>query len=564
MGLNVQNSEKLPLVDGCIPNPSLGFGEKAKDWPPYQTCCQKVRRLVLPILLGVLCLCVGATVGIVVSLPIAIAVSSGAIISIGLHVGFGLGFIGIVALAIVMVKNRYRSIPGTAYLKPSPKEIGAAPVGSFNEKNSVLLTKHAVETSNWKLNLIRNAKQSIEISGSFCGGPLFQEALAIIKKRLVENPNLKVHIISANVLLDAKDLKDLDNLEKLFPNNFKVLKTTDMFALTPAFCNFNNHVKVVCVDEKYFVVGGTNFYHLMGTTKGDKDLEHAHDATLTDRSMAAGYRDMDIVGRGEIAKTLRLEFYKLWALWEHRLSSNPAFEPKNRYFAINRAEKCTSKKWLKAAAKKRIVKNVKMKVLVCDAEKPNAITSEYVRMINSAKKTVLIANYTFNPAKEILVAAQKAVKSKTKVTVITNGVLDVSPPSHAMFIKPNHNNYLPLMVGREVSLKDNREKLSKECDANGRHIKIYEYAKKNIIYHTKVLVADDTVTIGSYNLNKKSRWDEELNIVIENPEVVKKFMENFSKDIKPKLSRPVKFDKAFDNYNSWMAWLQDNVVQYFV
>jgi phosphatidylserine/phosphatidylglycerophosphate/cardiolipin synthase-like enzyme len=566
MTSGIHNNDTLPAVDGFIPRPELGFGEKAEEWPPQITCCQKVRSLALPILLGVTMLLSGVFLGAVSLIPIAIFVKSSAILSLGAGIGAAVGGMGVLALAGFMISNRYRNFPKTASMKPACDLTNVTPLGTYNNKNSVLVTQHAKETFDWKLDLIKSAQRSIEISGNFCGGERFREALAIIKERLKENAQLKVHIIVTdslhNSLLDKEDKAMLSGLEKAFPNNFYVLRTKDMFSLTPSLRNYGNHVKLVAVDEKYFVVGGTNFYHKY-SSKGDKPIEHDHLSTPSDRFVAAGFRDIDIVGRGELAKTLRLEFFKLWAVWEHRMASDHNFKPSNRYFPVEKNEKCTNQKWKDAAAKDRVVKHVKMKALICDAEKPNAITAEYARVISQAKKAVTIANYTFNPAKEILQATQDAVKRKVKVSLVTNGIFPTSPPSHQVFIKPNHDNYLPLLVGREVSVTDTREQLLKDYKANRACVKIKEYAVPNIMYHAKVLIGDDTVIIGSYNLNKKSLWDEELNLTIESPEVAKKFRETLAKDSRSKLSKPVTFDTAYDNYNTWMSWFQNNVVAYF-
>src|SRR5207237_1197942 len=101
MVISARNSEQLPAIEGFIPNPSLGFGEKMKNWPPYQTCCQKVRRLALPILLGIVCVVLGATLGAAIAVPIAIAASSQAIIGWGLSIGIAIGSLGVAALAVL-------------------------------------------------------------------------------------------------------------------------------------------------------------------------------------------------------------------------------------------------------------------------------------------------------------------------------------------------------------------------------------------------------------------------------------------------------------------------------
>lgn len=551
-------NEVLPPIGGHTPNPLLGFGERALGWPTQQSTCDKLRRFALPLLLGLFITTTGALLGTIVGVPIALIVGSAAIIGIGAAIGSGVGFIAVATLAVIMVCRRYRQCPDTKTLLPKVPVSNAIPVGKFNNENSIVVTKNAKETSAWKLDLLASAKQSIEISGSFCGGPIFREALDVIEKNLKTNNKLQVHLISAPILLDSQDLKKLNSLAKQYPNQFHLLVTQQQFTLDPSFRTRENHVKVLCIDEKFFVVGGTNFCQHMGTTTGDQHMEFPPKASLFDKFMPVGYRDMDIVGKGRLAKTLRLEFYKLWAMWKYRIGKTKEFA--NRYFAINQAQQKTavSQKWEKAK-KNRVIRQVNTKVLICDPCKPNAITAEYVRVIDQAKKVIRIANYSFSPTSEIMSALQRAKKRNVKIEIITNGLLDVSSTSHSFFLKSNDASYLPLLVGRPITKNDTKATLLADYTEG---LNIYEYAMKNVNLHKKILIGDDTLVIGSYNIGAKSHeCDDELNLTIESPEVVKQVMKSLDGDITR--SREMTFDKAYANHDTWMGRFQRAFVAYY-
>jgi hypothetical protein len=79
-------------------------------------------------------------------------------------------------------------------------------VGEYTDDNGVIVTENPKETTEWKLALIKNANSSIEISGSYCGGEIFREALHAIDKRMEERPKLKVSLLSVTDLLEKEDI----------------------------------------------------------------------------------------------------------------------------------------------------------------------------------------------------------------------------------------------------------------------------------------------------------------------------------------------------------------------
>lgn len=553
------NTLAIPTIIPRIPvDPTLGFGERAPGWT-QKTTCNKVWKVALPILLGTLTICAVALVGAILALPVAACVSSAAIIALGAKTGAFVGFVGLGVLAIYAVINRYRPTPNLSYLKLNAAYHGVTPLGQFNGNNSVLVTSNAKETTEWKLDLMREAKQSIEISGNFCGGPIFDEALDIMEAAVKRDPNFRVHLITSTFLLTSAEKARLKYLAKTYPN-FHCLKTSELIDFSPTLRTRGNHVKLLVVDETYYVVGGTNLYRMMGSTTGDRPAECLTGASRIDRFLGAGYRDTDVIAKGELAKTLRLEFFKLWAVWEHKMTGKM---PKRRFFAIDPdpTRIADSQKWAKAESENRVRRHVRVKALVCDPDKPNAITDACARLVRQATKTVEVANFTFNPTREVADELNRAVRRKVKVRVVTNGVHENAPPANANFVKGNYPNYLPLLIGRRVTRYDTRASLI--AAHKPQYARIYEYVLKNIMYHSKFLTIDGkTLLIGSYNWGKKSdECDFELNLEIESPEVVQDILNNFESDIKR--SRKVTIANAYELSRSWMGKLQAALFGFF-
>ncbi len=120
----------------------------------------------------------------------------------------------------------------------------------------------------------------------------------------------------------------------------------------------------------------------------------------------------------------------------------------------------------------------------------------YARMIDSAKKKILISSPYFRPVKEIADALDRAVDRGVDITIITR--LDLEGDT-ADFILGAVN-------------KDGVNRFLKE-------IKVYEYVEPKVILHSKLLMIDDEFTfISSVNLNKRSYYhDLENGVIVNDP-----------------------------------------------
>ncbi|MBY0413279.1 MAG: phosphatidylserine/phosphatidylglycerophosphate/cardiolipin synthase family protein, partial [Bdellovibrionales bacterium] len=120
----------------------------------------------------------------------------------------------------------------------------------------------------------------------------------------------------------------------------------------------------------------------------------------------------------------------------------------------------------------------------------------YARMIDSAKKKILISSPYFRPVKEIADALDRAIERGVDITIITR--LDLEGDTADFILgavnKDGVNHFL-------------------------KKIKVYEYIEPKVILHSKLLMVDEEVSfISSVNLNKRSFYhDMENGVVVNDP-----------------------------------------------
>lgn len=552
------------------PVPQLGFGEKIPNLSLATTTKQKIHAIAVIILIGLAILAAGAILGAILTAPIAIPLASATIFGLGVASGAGLGFIGVVFLGIKSVLSRNKAVPNEIIKNIVNPQ--APKLGEFTS-NAILPTEHAKESSEWKLDLLSKAEQSIELSGNFCGGKLFREALDVIDKSLERSlaahpekkePKLQVHITASYGLIEPDDYNKLKELSKKWPKNFHFLETNFKFELSPVIRNIENHVKLLVVDEKYFIVGGSGLQHEMGSFTGSEPPPPVPPPPLWKKiALAEAYRDMDFVGKGVLAKTLRVEFFKLWTVWSDKMSVKNPFAG---YFKIDPSHKVAkSEKW--KTEKSRIVKGVQTKALVCDPEKPNAITEEHIQMIRTAKKSVQLAQLTFNGNDALHDTIIQTAARGVDVSLVTNGSHSYSPWNNCLFVRSNYPRYLPLMMGRAVNSSDSKTMLEKEFSSKATAAKVYEYGVPRVEYHKKVALIDgETVIGGTYNISIKSHGlpncggDYEMALTMKSAELGKRVRAILDKDIQ--LSNKMTFDEAYNHYMNRWAWLHGKTLAY--
>ncbi|MFQ5730054.1 MAG: phospholipase D-like domain-containing protein [Waddliaceae bacterium] len=483
----------------------VGFGEIVKGHQDHKklSLAQKVAQVAIVIFTSF------STIGASAVIGFAKARVLGAVV--GGAIGVCLVIAGGVSFIIFRLKHEHRHHPiSTSGLK-FPEDTPS--LGKFHEDHHVLVTKNSKETTEWKLDLIDQVEHFLEMSVSIGGGPTFRKALKKIQSLIERKPHVKVHLLTTHNLLEKEDTKLLKKLAKDYPDNFRYCITPLIPEVFPRPQQVESHPKIMVVDEKYFVVGGTNLQEELiqeGLTKpkrrkGRKRIQN---------QISSASRDMDVVGYGPLAKTLRREFFKLYANWEYRTARKKPKKLNNYYTPIPEGAKRAS--FSKLEQHPGLVHNVKIKAVVSSPENQfNNCTDEYERVIKSAKKTISLANMYFVPAPAICKALSEA-SDRCRVTLITNSKGKNGPPSGKFFVYGSRLNY-PLIMKTE--------------DTKSR---IFEYSVPDTVYHPKRCTADGkTTVIGSYNTGPKSHsCDYEITLTLDSEEVVKKIDEVDAEDLK--------------------------------
>lgn len=420
------------------------------------------------------------------------------------------------------------------------------------ENNTIVACENSLEMLEWDLEFIRHARQSVELSACYTGGTVLKKILTVVAERLESVPSLKVHILACPTFFDAKDKLMIQSLQRQYPNNFNLQLTASVMSYIPDYSAIDNHVKCLIVDEKYFSVGGTNFDEVLctdGRYTPPRNPER-ESAGLNLPGGPAGVRDQDVVGAGPLAKELREHFFLLYAVWEEYLKTFQNFhknphdlKEKSRYFSLDASILKPFVERFEFSDSLVEVKQAKM-ILSGAMDKPNRITSEYLKLIQNAKKEIFIGNLYFSPVDSVMNALKGAINRDVQVNVITNGVGGNAPEYTQFFAWANRIHYVPLMYGRDFHFWE----IGTAAKASVKNAHIYEYNIKDIVYHKKVMVVDERYTIiGSYNLGIRSdQSDFELVLVIDSEPLAKKVKAVLKTDVT--LSFPVSAKSARDWY----------------
>ncbi len=406
--------------------------------------------------------------------------------------------------------------PSTEILGLNAECNNAPLLNQYKDGHSVIVTQDSLDSFKWKKELVKSAKHSIELSGSFCAGEAFQEILSMMEDKLKENPELQIRILCTPDLLEGKDKTRLKELESAFPFNFHVLLCDRIPVTTPGISLPENHVKIIIIDEEYFIVGGSNLQESM-LSSGEGIEPERQGRTILEKLSGSNWRDMDMVSKGPAAKTLRLEFYKLWAKWAylekregHLVSHYKKVDSRDAYcFAFESSADKVNDVALKIVAASPLFTN-------------NEITKEYCRLLDEAileKKDVTIANMIFNPPEELIDKIKLAVSSGCKVTILSTNLQENGAVSNHLFFTANRDGFIKVYKAAE--------------DAHlGHNLEIYEYNVPDGIFHKKVwLIGDDISIFSSANLGMKSHlYDDELSIVVKSKEVADKMRQILEKD----------------------------------
>ncbi|MCB1112153.1 MAG: phosphatidylserine/phosphatidylglycerophosphate/cardiolipin synthase family protein [Chlamydiia bacterium] len=435
--------------------------------------------------------------GICITTAIAFALAAtGAVIAatVGI-VWIGALCVGIGAATVIGFVCIYAAVKAAKFLLTAKKiekqqfghldtelyhDVNSLRAGDLVKGNRAFVTENAAESLENKLKIIKSAKQSIEISANYLGGNCCNLLLQSLIERLETRKGLQVHILVTPDFLGDEDLKNLEWMQEKYPDRFHLVITPVKVDLTPCFRFHENHVKVVIVDEKYFVFGGSSIQDFL-STQGNAEAPFAPDANFLQKNiLASSARDHDVVGCGPIASVMRKEFFKLYGIWECKTDIKSE-KPASHYYPLTveipKENEVLDEKVLKS--------DVSMRFLMSYPEETgsNPITKAYSDIIKVADE-VIIGNMYFDPHKQI---AEQLYKKK--VTLVTNGYTEgMSPLENIAFIWGGRYYHYPKL-----------------------HADVYEFNIKNGLYHAKVIAAKgahSVAGIGSYNFGWRSHAND--------------------------------------------------------
>lgn len=377
---------------------------------------------------------------------------------------------------------------------PTPPQVG------HYYSSDLFVTSTADESHEWKKEMIRSAKQSIELSANFAGGEKFQEILELIEQRLQEVPLLKAHLLLSPDFLKSPGCREkLRHLQEAFPERFQYLIHGRSYHVTRRGIHTEeNHVKLLIVDEKYFVMGGTSITNNLSS-------EYATPSQSTLSAYSSSSRDNDIAGESlPLAKVMRQEYFNLLQICERHVFLRPAT---NKFFSVGARKE--EKGICQRFQNEHVFRKAKVKVLVGGPEhgRYNPITFQYIKRIERAQHHVRLAHMFFFPDRRILQTLKKK-RGSAHITLITGKTYD---RKNCTFSQAGWRSRLQYAIPHHT----------------------FEYSHKpGQLFHKKVALFDTShAIIGSYNLGKKSAFfDHEIICVIKDPRVVSRFQTLFEED----------------------------------
>ncbi len=472
-----------------------------------------------------------------------------------------------------------------------PQQIKTKPT---NYNCSVVPTLHGADTHEWRKRLVLAAEHNIVISGNYCGGKAFDELLQLIDQRMQQVKTLKVVIIShpksvkdqtsnKNHVFENKKL--VKQLQKLYPDRFSYVESPDSYF---GLKKITNHTKCTVIDYgKYFIQGSTGIKDAFnGTGIETQNKEEALQAKsiqqtgdLIDRIIAVNLREQDFVFNSDdesmaAGKKMYREALYLAYKWDqhqktvsnygHQLSANswelddgqaehfPAFEdiPSQELPSISESEAqtalyqmlmqpvpesntiSTQVKTFDSCDQK--ISDVQVKLFFTGPENSvNPYEQQMIKRINKAKSHIIVDHMYFHPSSGLMNAMISAAKRGVKITVITAGVTENSPPGEKFFAPRNAYNYAYLIQNLPENVRD--------------HVEVYEFNQKERGLHKKVLIVDDRIYSGSSNMGYKSlvlMGDHEMNFEAQSADLVKETMKIIEQDIQcsKKVAGPAKMN----------------------
>ncbi len=411
-------------------------------------------------------------------------------------------------------------------------ELQPLPIKASYSKGNVKLVDSVEESFEWKKEMISIAESSIELSPSFAGGKDFREVLDLIEERMRKKPLLQVHLILCKNLLENADIQKLNQLVCDFGDRFVYLISDQLLYRNPLRTE-ENHTKMLIVDGKYFVMGGSGIHPRMTRETSDSDSSDPHQAFAA-HFISKFFRDADIVGEGPVALTMRRYFYTLFKKWEGRMGrENP-----DRFSPLDGAPRGVSDRFVQDT---HVSRDADMKFLAGGPQDQDhhPITRKFCKRIGRTEKEMRFASPLFNPDEKIKRALKEKKKGDAKIIGYFNGGQKNPTLVQNVYTVPSRYNY---------SLVD----------------RVHEYEVQDQLYHKKVASFDGKyVMIGSYNMGQKSaHWDDEIMMQIRNCKVAGQVDTMLDEDAKRSIAFPT--PPRLNKFRKFLSMLFIKITQNFI
>jgi hypothetical protein len=467
---------------------ALGFGGYpllGEQTFPQMQVCAKVQKIFLSIFFSAL-----------TAISIAIIPAS---LPIGVAALVGFSYLAVRSI-LAAVGAFYRAKPMQNFF-PNEVEASLPPLNTVSERPcSGFATRDSVESHEWKLNLIRAAKHTIFLSGCYCGGIAFDEALDLIRDQMRTHPNLKTSILSSNMFITSENEQRMREMEAEFGSRFKCIVTLEVFPyLSPAtgseqLCT--QHTKALVIDYgAAFLLGGSGMITPWSKQRGEEvptqiekhGIFYDHILTLK------AYRDMDFVFQSPelngIGTRIHVEMTKLFERFRFTDPEPPFTGWPERVDPI---------------AFPRQIDNLKLACYTSGPEQGDtAFLDELIRQVENAESSIWIGHMYFHPPARLLKALIDASNRGVHITLVTNKLEHQSPGCHWTHAELTRYYAKALFEGRRKP-----------------NIEHYEFNIPYTSYHKKVVVIDEKTTLlGSTNIGKKSleACDYEINVKVNSP-----------------------------------------------
>ena len=153
---------------------------------------------------------------------------------------------------------------------------------------------------------------------------------------------------------------------------------------------------------------------------------------------------------------------------------------------------------------------------------------ELLDHLRSAVERIVITNAYFNPSNKVLKILRQAAQSGVEVKII------VAARSDIFFFPELSRSYY--------------------ADLLNAGIRVYEYQYS--VLHSKTMLIDDAVVVGSTNLNFRSfLHDLELDALIDDPEIINQMEQRFEQDLQHCTEITLQNWRKYHALIKWLAWI---------